>query len=290
MAELPHMPLATDAYLGDTRHLTTLEHGAYLLLLMIAWRCRGRPQLVNDDKVLARCAGLDPRTWQRVKPNVMAFWTLGADGFWTQAKQLKVREVVSKNVENQRNRAAKRWAYKSLETNEAGDAVAYAGEMPDGCQPNPNPSIPPKAPKVARGSKRQVGGYDDPNHPVYADFLTSVWSKRWKRDGHNRFNAYRAYESLSPADREAVKANIERCGRWLTSTREDATFRPMLQSWLNSRGWETETASADATGPNWPVWLAHFRQTGDWNTVALGPAPGRSGCKVPPELLIAPAA
>ena len=41
MAEAPIMPFATDAYIGDTTHLTTIEHGAYLLLLFAMWRTAG---------------------------------------------------------------------------------------------------------------------------------------------------------------------------------------------------------------------------------------------------------
>ena len=53
MAQFPVLPLWTDAYLGDTTHLTTIEHGAYMLLLMVSWRspdCR----LPDDDAMLAR--------------------------------------------------------------------------------------------------------------------------------------------------------------------------------------------------------------------------------------------
>ena len=50
MAEFPAMQIWTDAYLGDTSHLSTTEHGAYFLLLMAMWRNGG--SLPNDDAML----------------------------------------------------------------------------------------------------------------------------------------------------------------------------------------------------------------------------------------------
>src|SRR5437588_12813425 len=76
MAEFPALPLWTDAYLGDTRHLSQSEHGAYLLLLITASRTPDC-SLPDDDRLLARYAGgVDRRTWRHQEATIMGFWDL----------------------------------------------------------------------------------------------------------------------------------------------------------------------------------------------------------------------
>ncbi len=59
MAEFPKLPLWTDALIGDTYHLTPAQFGAYLRLLIVAWRRKGC-DLPNDDVELGRYVG-DPQ-------------------------------------------------------------------------------------------------------------------------------------------------------------------------------------------------------------------------------------
>jgi uncharacterized protein YdaU (DUF1376 family) len=73
MAALPYMPLYVADYLADAAHLTTLQHGAYLLLIMNYWQ-RGAP-LPNDDAKLARIAGMDLRSWKRNKADLLTFFS-----------------------------------------------------------------------------------------------------------------------------------------------------------------------------------------------------------------------
>lgn len=92
MAEFPALPLWTDAYIADTQHLTNEEHGAYLRLLMFAWRTPNC-SLPDDDKRLAIMIGVTPKKWATIKQTVMQFWTL-KDGQWTQKKLGAERERV----------------------------------------------------------------------------------------------------------------------------------------------------------------------------------------------------
>lgn len=77
---VPYMPLYVADYMADTGHLTTLEHGAYLLLIMAYWQ-RGEA-LPNDDKKLARIARLGPREWARIKPSLAEFFELSASDWF----------------------------------------------------------------------------------------------------------------------------------------------------------------------------------------------------------------
>lgn len=105
MAEFPALPLFTDAYLADTRHLSTEEHGAYLLLLMCAWRTRGCA-LKDDDRFLARLVGVSSHRWRRLKPVMSEFFDV-SDGVWRQKKLLDVYRGVETRVAKSRANGAR---------------------------------------------------------------------------------------------------------------------------------------------------------------------------------------
>lgn len=125
MAAFPYLPLFTDAFLADTGHLTAAETGAYLLLLMVAWRspdCR----LPDDDAKLAKWARVDRRNWSKMKPTIMEFWTFG-DGHWTQKRLLKEHAGVCKRASTARQNGAAGGRPKSLKTNDTGNPVGSPG-------------------------------------------------------------------------------------------------------------------------------------------------------------------
>jgi uncharacterized protein YdaU (DUF1376 family) len=67
----PWMPLYVGDYLGDTGHLTTTQHGAYLLLMMHYWR---KGELPDDDRQLSKIAKLPLRTWCEYRATLQDFF------------------------------------------------------------------------------------------------------------------------------------------------------------------------------------------------------------------------
>lgn len=136
MANLPFMPFWTDAYLADTVHLTTEQHGAYLLLLFQAWRSPDC-SLADDDELLALQAKVSPAKWKAMKPIVMAFWKLDKRRKrWVQKRLRIEREKVMERKAKAKDSAASRWKDKKK-----GDANALQTQ----CEGNA--SIPILRPK-----------------------------------------------------------------------------------------------------------------------------------------------
>lgn len=139
MSAYPSLPLFTDAFIADTGHLSAQETGAYMMLLMVAWRspaCR----LPDDDDKLARWARVDRRTWLRIKRSVMEFWVL-IDGAWSQKRLSKEREIVSKRADAARENGKQGGRPKSLENNNPANPVGSLGDSQSKApNPSPNPS------------------------------------------------------------------------------------------------------------------------------------------------------
>jgi uncharacterized protein YdaU (DUF1376 family) len=107
MAEFPFMPVKTQALIGDTRHMSAEEFGAYCRLLFTMWLHGGR--LTNDPLELARIAGVTQRRWAVLADRVMKPMTVTSETVSQKRLSdtyLDVRERRRKRVEA----ARKRWS------------------------------------------------------------------------------------------------------------------------------------------------------------------------------------
>jgi uncharacterized protein YdaU (DUF1376 family) len=141
------IPLFADAYLADTTHLTTEEHGAYLLLLMAAWR-QDDCGLPDDDRKLARITGLTPRKWASMKPTIMEFWQVEGGRIY-QSRLRKEHDFVCKKSEANRKAAASRWEKQNTEKVEDGGMRLHSDRNAPPPPPieDTNVSSPPKPPR-----------------------------------------------------------------------------------------------------------------------------------------------
>lgn len=119
------MPIFGDAYLADTTHLSTEEHGVYFLLLLAAWR---QPDcaLPNDDRKLARIAGVSAQKWRSIRATILDFWTVEEDRIF-QARQRKEHEWVCKKREASSKSAKARWDNQVPENKESGGMRTQCG-------------------------------------------------------------------------------------------------------------------------------------------------------------------
>jgi uncharacterized protein YdaU (DUF1376 family) len=88
------MPLYISDYLADTMHLSAEQHGAYMLLLMAAWKSGGR--LPNSPDQLQAICRLNPAKWKASEPVLKAFFFVNGE-YWLHER---VRKELAKAVKN----------------------------------------------------------------------------------------------------------------------------------------------------------------------------------------------
>ncbi len=189
------MPFYWGDYLGDTRRLSTVQHGAYLLLIGEYWQTA--EPLPDDDATLARLTLLSLEEWQTHRSVISRFFIVDG-GVWRHkridaelAKATSNREAKSRAG---KSGAAKRWDDKSNATTN-GSAIPLP--LTNGCQ-NGSPSsssspsevqslesdVPveplssfPKTEAEAIGAVANVGCPED--------FVVLTWKKAMGRGGRD---------------------------------------------------------------------------------------------------------
>lgn len=74
MSKLPYIKLWINDYQADTGHLSTEEHGAYLLLLFDYWWHRRGPK--HCEKTLQKITKLSVHKWKNISPTVLDFFEI----------------------------------------------------------------------------------------------------------------------------------------------------------------------------------------------------------------------
>lgn len=87
------MPLYVADYLADTGHLTTVQHGAYLLLIMHYWK---RGSLPAGDDQLASIVKMTAADWKKAKPVIATFFSEGWKHSRIEAELSHAAEISSK--------------------------------------------------------------------------------------------------------------------------------------------------------------------------------------------------
>jgi len=145
MSSPPFMPLYVGDYLADTTHLTTTEHGAYLMLLFCMWRSGG--SLPANPAKLAKLCKLTRAQWDRMSETLLAFFDI-ENGEMTQRRLTRELTRHTEAVRQRRVAASKGGHAKALKNKEAALAT---GSFPL-CQPEPEPELIKK--KEERGPRK----------------------------------------------------------------------------------------------------------------------------------------
>jgi uncharacterized protein YdaU (DUF1376 family) len=141
LAEFPALPLWTDAWIADTKHLSRAERGMYFDLLVLMWRSPGCK--VPEDRVwLHRRLNIndfDPcQTDATTLQVVCAEFCMVADGWLMQKRLSKEWAYLKDRSKRQSQNAKSRWNKEKdlCQTDASGIKVAYA--------PIPTPTPTPK--------------------------------------------------------------------------------------------------------------------------------------------------
>lgn len=160
------MPLYIGDYLADTQRLSTIQHGAYFLLMLDYWK---NGPLPDDDSILASITKLAPDAWSIHRALLERFFRI-SDGHWHHKRIDAERE---KAVANQIRRTERAKAAADARWSANGNAPS----IPDGqhgASPPPSPSPSPlSAPAQDRASDEALAA----EPPCNSLAIVAAWNQ-----------------------------------------------------------------------------------------------------------------
>ena len=278
------MPLYVADYLADTMHLATMQHGAYLLLMMHHWRAGDLP---DDDRQLAAIARLAPAEWGEIAPVIRPFFD-AVDGRLTQkrlvAEMERARGNKTVNIARATRGAEARWGKKGA----PGNAPSIAQALPEIClsatpstsseriESNAMPSVGENASKnassIAPGNAPSMLEQCTSPSPINTSYLLSASHSASLRKAGRQDEGSRLPENWQPSseDREYAEnlgLNVDRVaeefqGYWLTKPGKDgrkARWNLVWQRWCRTAAHKPSARAHAPANSNGPLFEAPRR-------------------------------
>lgn len=240
------MPFYVGDYLSDTMHLTTLEHGAYVLLIIHYWRTGPLP---DDDRELATIARMEPRAWKGIATKLRRFFR-PLDG---ELHHKRIDHELANAAANVEQRRA-----AGLASAEARKRQREANEKPTGVDTSEPTSVP-----TVVGDKDQREGKPSPSpsqsslrsdssranvRQIEDDFERRFWPLYPRKDdkGHARQAFVKACKKADPDE------IIRGLSKYQFSA--DRQYQPLAATWLNGERWLSEAKPPpllETAQPNW---------------------------------------
>ncbi|BCZ75893.1 hypothetical protein [Acetobacter phage phiAX1] len=157
------MPIYIGDYLADTMRLSTVQHGAYFLLMMEYWR---QGPLPHDADELCAVARTDRKTWDKaIWPVLKRFFSLEEDGFLHQkradaerahAEDKRIKRTAAAHAKHQKDACKKDAnapanAEQTVVQNECKEGDTCASRACASPSPSPSSSLRSEEPSLRSG-------------------------------------------------------------------------------------------------------------------------------------------
>lgn len=253
VSQAPFWPVATDAIIADTTHLSVDQFGAYMLLMFAQWRQNGKPLPDNNDMLSRICRVTQTRWKKGLRPILEPFFEITELG-WSQKRVEKDFKIVIEKIQKNRERGARGGKAKARKYKETRVANARNFEDSKQCS-NPGKSLP--------------------NHEPYRRSAPSPMGKRGTSSSHEDSAGRETATSNSRPGNECLQGEPSpgpHAGKQNPTPEQEATWeqaKDELQRRMESRDF------------TWVELLQLLEVTGDVVTLA---APSRLICDRATEL------
>lgn len=270
------MPLYVADYLADTGHLSTVEHGAYLLLIMHYWQNAGLP---DDDKKLSRIVRMTADEWADVRETLADLFSEGWQHSRINAELEKADNLIERRRAAGKAGASVRYSKRTANAQQThADATANAQQTDSQSQSQSHTS----------GSNEPSGGRERATTPEKVSARSSPKRKQRLPQDWTLSDEERAFAIQSGLDPPTVEDQAVRFrDYWLGNGEPKADWTATWRNWVRkskefgngrNRGTTGKRNSADPHASFLASFADGFGGVDGFQAEGAQPEPGSDGC------------